>query len=132
MPKTLEHIWNELKPGNILAYQTRSNWDGTKHTNIEAIKICTVVAVDIWDMAMVAGVVDLCKFDCYGIKHKEEKLPEIEWLAEWSDFYYIVGLWSYVPPISEVKRAIREFRLTDGVADTHSSLSTIGSSCKCI
>lgn len=125
MQKTLEHIWNELRPGDILAYQTRGGWNGTAHTEVADIKICTVVAIDVWDMATVVGVVDLCKFDCYGIKHKEEKLPEVEWLVEWSDCYYVVGLWSYVPPISEVKRAIREFRLTSVEPDTHGNAESL-------
>jgi len=63
-------------------------------------------------MALVVGVFDLCKFDCYGIKHAKEKLPEIDWLIEWGTTNYVVGLWSCVPPISEVKRAIREYRRT--------------------
>lgn len=113
MAKNLDDVWYELKPGDILAYQSRYGWDGKVHTDIRKIRMGTVVAIDIFEMAMAVGVVELGKFDCYGAKNPGKKALEVEWLIEWMNTHCIVGLWSYVPPVSELKRAIREFRQAD-------------------
>lgn len=78
MTKNLEDIWYELRPGNIVAYQTRNGWDGSRHSEVDKIRIGTVVAIDIFDMALAVGVVDLCKFDCYGIAEFCDIHPDSE------------------------------------------------------
>ena len=107
MKQTTTDIFNDVRPGEIILYQTFSNWDKVNgYKTVDKLKIGTVVAIDMWDMACVIGVVDLCRFDCYGSK----SLLEIEWLQDWSYEHVIVGRWSTVPTISEVKIAIRNYR----------------------
>lgn len=108
--KMLMDIWGDLKAGDIICYEPHSDWDGSTYKTVGKIKIATVVAIDVWDMASVVGVVDLCKFDCYGISHPKKGLPVLEWLIEWGTYHFVVGHWEKVPSISEVKKAVRDFR----------------------
>lgn len=108
--QTLEDVFNDLKPGNILLSQTHSDWNGTEYTTIEDMRLFTVVAIDIWDMAIAVGVVDLCRFDCDTLRHTNQPMLTIEWLVEWSDLIHVIGLWKMVPTITEVKQAIRAHR----------------------
>lgn len=109
MKQTTTDIFNDIKPSEIILYQTFSNWDKVNgYKTISKLKIGTIVAVDIWDMAFVVGVVDLCRFDCSFHSNSQEML-EIEWLEDWTEKHVIVGRWSTVPTVTEVKTAIRNY-----------------------
>ncbi len=107
--KTLEDIYNDLTPGSLILYETHSDWNGTKYDTIEKIKGGIVVALDIWDMALVVGVFDICKFEFYSLK-KDVPTPELEWLVSWSDEHAVIGHWKSMPSLTEIKQAIRNYR----------------------
>ena len=109
----LELIFNDLKPGNILLCQTFSNWNGSEYTTIGEMRIFTVVAIDMWDMASVVGVVDLCRFEFDSLVRPKSPPLELEWLCEWSNNTNVIGLWQSLPSITDVKKAIRTYRASN-------------------
>lgn len=110
MKQTTTDIFNDVKPGEIILYQTSSDWDKVNgYKTVSKFKIGTIVAIDVWNMAGVIGVVDLCRFDC-STHSKYQKSPEIDWLDDWSHEHIVIGRWSSVPSVTEVKTAIRKYK----------------------
>lgn len=107
--KTLDDIYNDLTPGSFILYETHSEWNDNKYNKIDKIRAGIVVAIDVWDMAAVVGIVDICKFEFHGLK-KDTALPTIEWLVNWSETHMVVGYWKSLPSLSEIKQAIRKYR----------------------
>ena len=98
--KTLETIFNKLKPGDIVLKQTMES-----ETEFCKPQLVIIVGIDIWDMACAVYYTDWKYFEYPLLSNKST--PEVQGFGEWMEYWYILGHWKTMPKFVNLSKAYR-------------------------
>lgn len=107
--KTLIDIFGDVKAGDLVLYQRMDNWnnDVNDFTEVDKPQMAIIVGIDVWDMACAVYYTDYKDFDAY---KNDRNWPEVKGFGEWTEYWNILGHWSSMPTLSELKQAYRNAR----------------------
>ncbi|MFZ5939037.1 MAG: hypothetical protein ACOYXB_00560 [Bacteroidota bacterium] len=124
--KTLENIYSDLQPGDIVLFQFMKDVTPLDPSSYEYAKpeLAVIVGIDVVDMALSVLYVNYKSFN-YAVNKYSHKTIEIEDFAEWMDYWNILGHWRTTPPVKTLLRAYRKAK-----PYKRTMFEIIGSSCE--
>lgn len=104
--KTLETIFNQIKFGDIVLMQEKTDKKYSKPT------LVCIVGVDIWDMATAVHYVDYKCFRQWQLPDEEAKSfttkeMTVDSFGEWMSHWRILGHWNSMPDFKELLSSYR-------------------------
>lgn len=102
--KTLQDIYNKIKPGDIILMQETKDGIPTKPVLI------IVVGIDIWDMACAIYYTkykDFDKITAKSIQDYGDNAPDVYDFGEWMEYWIILGHWHSMPKFKKLLKSYR-------------------------
>ena len=103
--KTLETIFNKIKPGDIILKQTVLS-----ETNIEKPELVIIVGIDVWDMAYAVYYTDYKDFEFITSLQDKDNIVQVYGFGEWMQAWNILGHWKTMPKFKNLLKAYRRKR----------------------
>ncbi len=103
--KTLQTIFNKLKPGDIVLKQLV-----TRELKFRKPQLVIIVGIDIWDMACVVHYTDYKDFEFIQELQNSDGAVVVESFGEWMEAWYILGHWKTMPKFTNLLKSYRRLR----------------------
>lgn len=98
---SLDNIWGELKPGDIVLKQVADR------DTISKPQLVIIAGIGVWDMAMAVYYTDYKTFQSFDMDNE----PKIEGFGEWMQYWVVLGHWTTMPDFKTLLAAYKKMEI---------------------